>query len=152
VGAAAPDDATIVDLAGRLVLPAFVDAHVHLDKTLLGLPWQPHRAADLVIGRIETEKNLRRTLRPDVEACGSRLLALALSNGTTAVRSHVDIDDDVGLAHVEAVLRLRETWSALVDIELVGFPQSGIRRCPGVAALMDEAIRMGCDLVGGLDP
>ncbi len=49
-----PTDATpVVDLAGRLVLPALIDAHIHLDKTLLGLPWQPHRAENTTSGRIE---------------------------------------------------------------------------------------------------
>jgi cytosine deaminase len=150
--AAAPEGTTTIDLDHRLVLPALIDAHVHLDKTLLGLPWQPHRAENSTRGRIAAEKHLRRTLRPPVEACGAELLKAALSHGTTAVRSHVDIDEVTGLRHVEAVLRLRETWSPFVDIEVVAFPQSGIRRCPGTLDLLGEALRMGCDLVGGLDP
>jgi cytosine deaminase len=143
---------TVIDLAGRLVLPALIDAHVHLDKTLLGLPWQPHRAENSTRGRIEAEKEMRRTLKPDVERCGAALLSLALENGTTAVRSHVDIDDVTGLRHVEALLRLREAWRDLVDIQLVAFPQSGIKQCAGVAELLRDALAMGCDLVGGLDP
>jgi cytosine/creatinine deaminase len=151
-GAAAPDGAATVDLAGRLVLPALIDAHVHLDKTLLGLPWHPHAAANTTQGRIAAEKDLRRTLAWPVETCGAELLRLALSHGTTAVRTHVDIDEVTGLHNVEAVLRLRQTWSPFVDIEIVAFPQSGLRRCPGASELLDEAVRMGCDLVGDLDP
>src|SRR5882724_5346216 len=151
-GVPAPQGVAVIDLGSRLVLPALVDAHIHLDKTLLGLPWQPHRAGNTTLARIEAEKDLRRSLKPSVESCGAALLSLALSNGTTAVRSHVDIDDVTGLSNVEALLRLREAWSDLVDIQLVAFPQSGIERCPGVAQLLDEALAMGCDLIGGLDP
>jgi len=151
-GAPAPESATTIDLGGRLVLPALIDAHIHLDKTLLGLPWQPHRAENTTQGRIASEKDLRRTLDWPVDKTGAELLRRALSQGTTAVRSHVDIDEVTGLRNVEAVLRLRERWSSFVDIELVAFPQSGIRRCPGAIELLDEAMKMGCDLVGGLDP
>ena len=149
---AAAAQGSVVDLGGRLVLPALIDAHVHLDKTLLGLPWQPHRSENSTQGRIAGEKELRRALRWPVDGCGAALLRTALSHGTTAVRSHVDIDEVTGLTNVEALLRLREAWSPFVDIQLVAFPQSGIRRCPGVIDLLDEALRMGCDLVGGLDP
>lgn len=151
-GEAAPSGATVVDLDRRLVLPALIDAHVHLDKTLLGLPWQPHRSENSTQGRIDGEKALRRALRWPVEDCGAALLRAALAHGTTALRSHVDIDEVTRLANVEALLRLRAAWSPFVDIQLVAFPQSGIRRCPGAIDLLDEALRMGCDLVGGLDP
>jgi cytosine/adenosine deaminase-related metal-dependent hydrolase len=146
------DDAPVINLGGRLVLPALVDAHLHLDKTLLGLSWQPHRAENTTLGRIEGEKALRRSLRPNVEQCGAALLSLALKKGTTAVRSHVDVDDLAGLENVTSVLRLREAWRDFIDIQLVAFPQSGIKRCPGVAELLNEALAMGCDLIGGLDP
>src|SRR5262249_42295585 len=115
-------------------------------------PWHPHRAENTTLGRIEAEKALRRLLAPNVEEGGSALLSLALENGTTAVRSHVDIDDFTGLENLASVFRLREAWRDLIDIEVVAFPQSGIKRCPGVAELLDEALAMGCDLVGGLDP
>lgn len=152
LAAAVPDDGPVIDLAGRMVLPALVDAHVHLDKTLLGSPWRPHGAANSTLGRIEAEKTMRRSEPWDVEQCGAALLSLALANGTTAVRSHVDIDDVTRLANVEALLRLRERWRDLVDIQIVAFPQSGIMRCAGAAEWLDEALKLGCDLIGGLDP
>lgn len=152
VGVAPPPNATIIDLAGRRVLPAFVDAHVHLDKTLLGRSWHPHAATESVAGRIEAEKALRRREAPPIAECGGNLLATAVRNGTLAVRSHVDVDDQTGLANVEASLRLREEWQRDVTIQLVAFPQSGILRCRPAGDLLAEAVRMGCDLVGGLDP
>jgi cytosine/adenosine deaminase-related metal-dependent hydrolase len=72
--------------------------------------------------------------------------------GTGALRSHVDVDTEIGLSGVEALLALREGVADLVDIELVAFPQSGVITAPGVAELLDEALRLGCDVVGGLDP
>jgi cytosine/creatinine deaminase len=72
--------------------------------------------------------------------------------GTTRMRSRVMIDAEVGLSHLEAIAEVREANRHLIDIQLVAFPQSGILTSPGTAALLDEAVRLGCDLVGGLDP
>jgi cytosine deaminase len=68
------------------------------------------------------------------------------------MRSHVDVDNQLGLRNLHAILAVREKFRALVTIEIVAFPQSGIARSPGTAELLDEAIAAGADLVGGLDP
>jgi cytosine/creatinine deaminase len=68
------------------------------------------------------------------------------------LRTHVDIDPDVGLRNLEAVLEVKERFRNLMMIEVVAFPQSGILASPGTADLMDQAIANGADLVGGLDP
>ena len=57
-----------------------------------------------------------------------------------------------GVGGVEAILGVRERWAGVATIQIVAFPQSGIVRCPGVAERLDEALRLGADLVGGLDP
>ncbi|GMA24109.1 hypothetical protein GCM10025864_18680 [Luteimicrobium album] len=72
--------------------------------------------------------------------------------GTGAVRTHVDVDLQVGLTQLEQVLVLREALADQLRIETVAFPQSGILASPGVAGLLDEALRLGADVVGGLDP
>jgi cytosine/creatinine deaminase len=151
VGAASDAGATTIDLAGALLVPGFVDGHVHLDKTLLGLPFQPHRPGHTIAERIARERELRSELRSPVEDRARRLIDQIVAFGTTALRSHVDIDSDVGLSGLHALLRVRETTRA-VDIQIVAFPQSGIMVCPGVADLLDAAIGEGADLVGGLDP
>jgi len=143
--------APTIDLDGALLFPGFVDGHIHLDKTLLGLPFQPHRPGASIAERIARERELRRELRSPVEDRARRLIAQIVAFGTTAVRSHVDIDPDVGLAGLHALLRVREA-ARDVDIQLVAFPQSGIMISPGVADLLDAAIGEGADLVGGLDP
>jgi cytosine deaminase len=150
-GAASGAGGRTIDLAGALLVPGFVDGHLHLDKTLLGLPFQPHRPGATIAERIARERELRRELSSPVEDRARRLIDQIVAFGTTAVRSHVDIDPEVGLSGLHALLRVRETTRA-VDIQIVAFPQSGIMISPGVADLLDAAIAEGADLVGGLDP
>ena len=138
--------------AGRLVLPSLVEGHVHLDKTFLGCPWQPHLPGETVAERIGLEKIARRRIEEPVEVRGARLIERSVASGAGHMRSHVDIDPDWELANVEAVLALRESQKDRVDIQVVAFPQSGILTSPGTEGLLDEALEMGCDLVGGLDP
>ena len=144
--------AEAIDLGGALLVPGMVDGHIHLDKTLLGLPFQPHRPGDTVAERIAREKELRRELRYTVEDRAKHLIDQIVAYGTTALRSHVDVDSEVGLSGLHALLRVRETARDLVDIQIVAFPQSGILADPGVKDLLDQAICDGADLVGGLDP
>ena len=140
-----------IDLAGALLLPSFVDGHVHLDKTLWGLPWRPNSGAPTVRERIENERTHRRTL-PPVQQRGAALLRQMIAHGTTALRTHADVDDAYGLANLEATLELRQAFRGRADIQVVAFPQSGILTRPGVAELLAEALRLGAEFVGGLDP
>jgi cytosine deaminase len=138
---------------GVMLLPPLVDGHIHLDKTLLGLPWVPNQAAgNTVSDRIEAERRVRaaRTL-PETET-GANLVKQVIASGTLHMRSHVDIDNQLGLGNLHAVLAIRERFRDLVTIQIVAFPQSGLLRSPGTAALLDEAVAQGAELLGGLDP
>ncbi len=138
---------------GVFLLPPLVDGHIHLDKTLLGLPWVPNQAAgNAVADRIEAERKVRaaRTV-PETET-GANLVKQVVASGTLHMRSHVDIDNQLGLKNLHAILAVRERFRDLVTIQIVAFPQSGIARSAGTAALLDQAIAEGADLVGGLDP
>jgi cytosine/adenosine deaminase-related metal-dependent hydrolase len=139
-------------LGGALVLPGLVDGHIHLDKTYLGLPWRPHRPDGTVAGRIAAEKAERRAIAEPMAVRARRLVEHVAVRGTTALRSHVDVDTEVGLSGLEALLELRRQVAHLVTIQICAFPQSGVLSHPGAAALMEEAIRAGADVVGGLDP
>jgi cytosine/creatinine deaminase len=145
-------DAERFDAGGRLVLPGLVEGHVHLDKTLIGLPFQPHIPGDTIAARIAAERRLRRSVPLSVEARGGLLIERLSAQGTTALRSHVDVDAEARLSGLEALLKLKQRYAHLVDMQIVAFPQSGILREPGVADLLDAAAREGADLVGGLDP
>jgi len=96
-----------IDVGGALVVPGFIDGHIHLDKTLLGLPFQSHRPGDSVAERIAREKEIRGELAYPVEERAKRLIRRVVGYGTTVLRSHVDIDSDVGLSGLEALLELR---------------------------------------------
>ncbi len=140
------------DLAGALLLPALVDGHIHLDKTHWGAPRVPHVEGRSVRERIAAERVERHHVALPIEARASALVRTLIANGTTRVRSHVDIDNDVGLANLEAVLRVREAFRDWIDIQLVAFPQSGVVTEKGAPDLLAAALMAGADLVGGLDP
>lgn len=143
--------AHIIDGNECLVLPGLVDGHMHLDKTLFGTPWFPQQAGPSRWSRIETEKRLRVEL-PPVAQRAANLIDSCIAKGTTAIRTHVDIDPEIGLDQLRAVCEVREDYADKVDIQIVAFPQSGVLRCPGVADLLDAAFAEGADLLGGIDP
>ena len=144
-------DAEVVDGQGELVMPGLVDGHVHLDKTLTGLPWFPHPAGPDRLSRIETERGLRERLPPVAERA-SNLVRRCIAHGTTAIRSHVDVVPDIGLAHIEALLEVRAAFARAVDIQLVAFPQYGVVRAPGTLELLEAALAAGAEILGGIDP
>ncbi len=148
----APLAAKRIDASGKLIAPSFVEGHIHLDKTLLGLPFIPHIPGNTVALRIAAEKQLRRTVSLPVEERGGRLIEQIAAFGTGSIRSHVDIDTEIRLDGLHALLRLKERYAHLVDIQIVAFPQSGVITDPGTAELLDAALEEGADLVGGLDP
>lgn len=138
---------------GVMLLPPLVDGHIHLDKTLLGLPWVPNQAAgNTVSDRIEAERKVRAARTLSETETGANLVKQVVASGTLHMRSHVDIDNQLGLRNLHAVLEIRERFLDLVTIQIVAFPQSGLLRSPGTAALLDEAVAQGADLLGGLDP
>lgn len=142
-----------LDLNGQLVLPGLTDGHVHLDKTLMAMPWRPHRSAPSIRARIDDEKKHRRDNPASLEERGAQmLLETALRLGTTSLRTHVDIDEVTKLDTLKELLELRERWADRVQIQIVAFPQSGVVTCPVAADYLEEALRMGADFIGGLDP
>jgi len=137
---------------GAIMLPGLVEAHTHLDKTLWGMGWRPHQAGPALRDKIETERRLRREWAIEPHRQSMRQALLSISHGTTAIRSHTDMDTDCGMAGFEGVCRTREALAGHVDIQIVAFPQSGLLNRPGTVDLMDQALREGADVVGGLDP
>jgi cytosine/adenosine deaminase-related metal-dependent hydrolase len=146
------NSAPALDIGGDLVLPGLVDGHLHLDKTLTGLPWLDHAAGPTRMSRIETDKTILPYLPRSTEERAGNLIRECVGRGTTHLRTHVDIDLESGLAKLEGVLAAREAYRDRVTVQIVAFPQSGVMRCPGVLDLLDAAVRNGADLVGGIDP
>lgn len=153
IGAQPPalGEAEVTDLRGHLVLPGFVDGHIHLDKSFVGDRWHPHQPAATLRERLAIEKRELAAASP-MEGRADALIAQAAAFGTVAMRSHVDVDATTGLANLHAVMAAREKWRGIVDIQLVAFPQAGVMSCPGTADLLEAAVREGADVVGGIDP
>ncbi|KJC58388.1 cytosine deaminase [Bradyrhizobium sp. LTSPM299] len=143
-----------IDLGGALVVPGFVEGHIHLDTSFYGDVWRPHRPCTNgfdVHERVAFQaQNMAEAAPMDVRARNQ--LDLCIAHGTTQMRSHVMVDGSVGLKSLETILGVREEYRGLIDIQLVAFPQSGILKSPGTPELLDQAIGIGADLVGGLDP
>jgi cytosine/creatinine deaminase len=140
-----------LDGGARLVLPGLVDGHAHVDKTLWGLPWRPQSASVGLAALIENERTGRRGLPPVAERAATLLDAYVI-NGTSLIRTHVDVDVDQGIAAVEGVLAAAERFADRLDVEIVAFPQSGLLVAPGTADLLESAVAAGAAVVGGLDP
>jgi cytosine/creatinine deaminase len=138
----------VLAVAGRLTVPGFVDAHVHLDKALL-LDRAPSREGTLAEAIQVTGEAKRRFTVADIQARARAVLDLAWSHGTTAMRSHVEVDPLVGLKGVEAMLPLRAEYADRLDLQLCAFAQEGILKAPGTDGLLREALGAGLDLVGG---
>jgi len=149
---APPASNRVLDLAGDLVLPGLVDGHMHLDKTLTGLPWMGHAAGPTRMSRIETDKRILPKLPLSTEQRASNLIRQCVAKGTAHMRSHVDVDLEGRLTKLEGVLAARAANRDRASVQIVAFPQSGVMRCPGVLELLDAAVREGADLVGGIDP
>jgi cytosine/creatinine deaminase len=146
------DDTPVLQGAGRLALPGLVEAHTHLDKSLLGLPWYRNEVGPRLIDKIDNERAVRKALPIDPATQSYRHAVLAVSHGSTFIRSHVDIDTDCGVTGIEGVMATRDSLADVVAIDLVAFPQSGLLVRPGTVELMEQALRLGAETVGGLDP
>ncbi len=145
-------DAETFDIAGRLVLPGLVDAHGHLDKTLYGGAWTPHSAQDNLADRIANERRRRGELSlPDVDFM-TALLGRMVTAGTAHLRTHTDVDPEIGLRRVEAVREAAKRMDRRITVTQVAFPQNGLLTNPGTAELLEQALSDGVAAVGGIDP
>lgn len=141
-----------VDGGGLLALPGFVNAHAHVDKSWWGQPWVSYGGEATTQGRIAHERAERDKYGiPSVDGV-TAVLREFLRHGTTATRTHVDVDLGVKLRGIEAVREAAARLDGAVEVEIVAFPQDGVIRRPGVLDLLDQAARAGATSIGGLDP
>lgn len=139
--------------AGRIALPGLVDAHLHPDKTTWGQPWVSRRPASGIAELGQADADLFRALPTSVAERAHGLMAHAAAHGTRAMRAHADVAPAFGLAGLAGVADARDRLGHVLDVQIVAFPQHGVRRAPGTAELLAEAAGSGlADLVGGIDP
>jgi cytosine/creatinine deaminase len=137
-----------VEGGSRVLTPGLVDAHIHLDKALLS-----ERAPSIegtVAEALQVTAAAKRGFTvDDISARARRVLDAAIRAGTTAMRSHVEIDPIVGLKGLDALLALKREYAPAIDLQLCAFAQEGILRSPGTEALLARALEGGADLIGG---
>ena len=138
---------------GQLALPTMRDMHIHLDKTFYGGPWQAPRPRQgkTIMDMIALEEKLLPTLLPTSVERAEDIIALLQSKGSTVARSHCNIDPVSGLKSLEHLKLALEKHKDDFVCEIVAFPQHGLLNSK-VEGLMREAMQMGVDFVGGLDP
>lgn len=141
-------DGAEADAAGRLVLPGFVDTHIHLDKAcLLGRCGHDHSSVQEAIRAVAEMK--RDFTVEDVYARGRRVIERAVTFGTTRMRTHCEIDPRIGLRSFEAIKALKRDYAWALDLSICAFPQEGLTNDPGADELLVAALRDGADLIGG---
>jgi len=151
-GGADPAGAAVVEGSGRILLPSFSDVHVHLDSTRLGLPFRPHTGGPGVWNMMLNDRHNWRSAEATVAERATLTLGAMIERGTTRVRSYAQVDVDAGLERFEGVLAAREAHRDRADVAVIAFPQAGLLREAGSAEVLEEALRLGADVVGGIDP
>lgn len=146
--------AMMLDAQGQLVIPGLVDAHMHLDKALL------LESCPVIEGTFD--EAMRETLRAkqsftvaDIQTRARRAIENAIAFGTTAMRSHVEVDSIVQLTGMKALLPLRHEYAWGITLQLAVFAQEGITNRPGTEDLLRQAMAMGGDAIGSapyIDP
>lgn len=139
-----------IDVHGMLVTPRYVEPHIHLDKVNIMESLPPNKSGTLKEAIELIWKRKQNYTVEDVVERASEVVDMALQAGTMAIRSHVDVDTIGGLKPLEGVLAVREKYKDDIYIQLVNFPQEGIIKDPGTKDLMREAMKRGCDIVGGM--
>ncbi|MCT2176449.1 amidohydrolase family protein [Brachybacterium muris] len=148
----APSDDERIDGRGLLAIPGLINTHAHVDKSWWGRPWQSFGGPPGLEGRISHERARRDELGiPGVDVTGE-VLRQFLRHGTTAIRTHVDVDLGVGLRGIDVVREAVEQTCPAMRCTIVAFPQDGALRRPGVVDLLRRAAENGVEYVGGLDP
>jgi cytosine deaminase len=136
------------DLQGRVVLPGFVDSHIHLDKACLLCRCQ--NVGGGLKGAIAAVSRLKRDFTTDdVYQRGAHTIEMAIAQGTMHMRAHVEIDPRVGLRSFEAMKALKRDYAFAVDLAICVFPQEGLTNDPGTEQLLEQALNEGADLLGG---
>lgn len=138
-----------LDAAGNLVVPPFVEPHIHLDATLTaGEPaWNMSGTLFEGIERWAERKAL--VTHDDTKTRAKKTIDMLVDHGIQHVRTHVDVTDPT-LAALKAMLEVREETRHLIDMQIVAFPQEGIESFANGRALMEQAIELGADVVGGI--
>ncbi len=138
-----------IDAGGRLVSPPFIESHVHLDTTLTAGEPRWNESGTLFEGIQIWSERKKSLTHEDVVARATRLLRWQAAQGVLHVRTHADVTDP-GFTGLKALLEVKEKVRGWTDVQIVAFPQEGMLSYPRGVELMDEALKLGADVVGGI--
>ncbi|MGN7300350.1 cytosine deaminase [Ferdinandcohnia sp. SAFN-114] len=139
----------VIDVDGSLVLPPFIEPHIHLDTTLTAGEPEWNQSGTLFEGIQRWSQRKESLTLEDVKTRSKTALKWQIAQGIGHVRTHVDVTDP-NLTALKAMLEVKEEMKDYVDIQLVAFPQEGILSYPNGVELLEEAVKMGADVVGGI--
>ncbi len=139
----------ILDVDGALVLPPFIEPHIHLDTTLTAGEPEWNQSGTLFEGIQRWAQRKESLTLDDVKTRAKTALKWQIAQGIQHVRTHVDVTDP-DLTAMKAMLEVKEEMSPYVDLQLVAFPQEGILSYPSGVELLEESLKMGADVVGGI--
>jgi cytosine/creatinine deaminase len=143
------EGATELPAEGRLISPPFVDPHLHLDAVLtVGEP-RHNESGTLIEGILTWAERKQSLTHAEVKTRAREAILWEVAQGTGLIRSHVDVCDP-NLVALRALLEVRDELRDIVDLRLIAFPQDGILSFPDGKELMRGAMRLGCDVVGGI--
>ena len=140
-----------VDLQGRLLIPGFVESHVHLDIALMNswqTPGRPKAFRSPSELNAAVEERRKSFTREEIEQRAGQALELASRHGVTAMRAQCHVDLEIGLKHLEALQVVKERYADRVALQIVAFPQQGLLHDPKTLDLFCEAFRCGADVMG----
>lgn len=145
----ATDASRDIALDGRLLVPGFIETHIHLDKSCISdrCTCASGALSDVIASVSQAKRDFT---EDDIYARGARTLEKAILQGTTRMRTHVEIDPRIGLKGFNAILKLKRDFAWAVDLELCAFPQEGLLNDPGCDALLIHACEHGAGSIGGV--
>src|SRR3989442_4564881 len=138
----------ILDVRDELVLPGFIESHIHPDKAFIADRTEGLRAGGPTAQTLVAELKKQFTV-DDVYQRARRVMELAVRHGCTTMRAHVEIDAFVELRGVEAMRRLQQDLASVLDLELIAFAQEGIFNDTVTKGLLREALKAGLRVLGG---
>lgn len=149
---AVPGNTTVVEGRSRLLVPSFSDVHVHLDSTRIGLPFREHTGGPGVWTMMMNDRQNWRNAEVPLQERVNNTLGRMIARGTTRVRSYAQIDVDCRLERFDAVMAAKEQFKGQADVDIIAFPQAGLLLEDGTVPLMDQALKAGANVMGGIDP
>ncbi|MBS3815771.1 MAG: amidohydrolase family protein [Hadesarchaea archaeon] len=150
VGEINDDSSEEINADGRLTSPAFIDPHIHLDKALIADELPPNESGTLNEAIELIWERKRKYTIDDIKRRAKKVIQLGISNGTTRMRTHVDVDTIGGLTPLEGLLETKKDIKDQIGLQIAAFPQEGIVRDSGTEELLRKAMEKGADLIGGM--